>query len=291
MTFPLRLMLANLWLFKPLLVKKLPEISRQAAELLGTTCSFHDLATETGGKRCTARIVLRCVNEQDLKTDLTQLRTLATKHGVRVTDCGKSYLRQPSDPQSPAYGRIVQCIRAAFPDVPLIPFVLSDVTDARFFADLSPCVIRFAPLRLTAQQLASVHTTNENVDIASVGMAVFFYRSLLETYVSGKEFGYEEPDEQMTALDPLPEDIQMPAYDEMMEPVDCYAEPDSFFAEDPLTAEFAGEIPYDDAGEYYDFSGEELPEADTQDVDFPEYLEEESLDFDLNTLTNWEEIL
>lgn len=297
-TFPLRLMLANLWLFKPLLIKKLPDISRQAAELLGTTCSFHDLSTEAGGKQCSARIVLRCVNEMDLKTDLTQLRTLATKHGIRVQDCGKSYLRQPSDTRSPAYGRIIQCIRYSFPDVPVIPYVLSDVTDCRFFADLSPCIIRFAPLRLTEQQFASIHGDNENVDITSVGMAVFFYRSLLQTYTTGPISRYEEADEELDEPEFPEEEPQLPQesyYDEMPQAQDFYVQSETANDPDLMLEDFlsfdTGEIHDFNTEEMLDIPLEEMAEDISEETDFSQYMDEESMDLDLNTLTNWEELL
>jgi len=185
MSFPMKLVFANLWLFKPLLVKLVPKLSQQAAGLLGTTCAFNDLTTEEGGKRCTARIMLRCINDEDLETDLQALYALAEKFGITVTEGADSEYHPPADPSLPPYGQISQCIRNVFPDVPVIPFILPAGTDARTLTELCPCVLRFAPLRLTAQQLASVHSENENVDITAIGTAVMFYRRVLESCTSG----------------------------------------------------------------------------------------------------------
>ena len=85
MAFPMKLVFANLWCFKPLLVKLMPKLSPAAGGLLGTTCAFNDLTTEENGKRCTARIMLRCINDQDLQKDLAALQALADKYGIRVT--------------------------------------------------------------------------------------------------------------------------------------------------------------------------------------------------------------
>jgi acetylornithine deacetylase/succinyl-diaminopimelate desuccinylase-like protein len=43
-------------------------------------------------------------------------------------------------------------------------------------------VVRFAPIRLSKEQLASVHSVDENMDILAVGDCVVFYRRLLEQY-------------------------------------------------------------------------------------------------------------
>ena len=64
----------------------------------------------------------------------------------------------------------------------MIPFILPAGTDARTLTDVCPCVLRFAPIRLSAQQLASVHSENENIDITAVEECVRFYRCLLKKF-------------------------------------------------------------------------------------------------------------
>ena len=182
MVFPMKLVFANLWLFRPLLVKLMPRLSPAAGGLLGTTCAFNDLTTEEGGKVCTARIMLRCIDDQDLAQDLKALETLAQRYGITVTQGEGCEYHAPADPTLPPFEHISDCIRHVFSDVPVVPFILPAGTDARVLTDVCPCVLRFAPLRLTAQQLASVHSEDENVDITAIGSAVVFYRRVLETY-------------------------------------------------------------------------------------------------------------
>lgn len=285
--FPLKLIFANLWLFKPILVKKLPDISPQAAGLLGTTCSFNDLVTEQGGKLCTARTLLRPLDASDFRTDLTKLRTLATKHGILITNDGASEIYTPTDPKQPAFAKIARCIRSVFPDVPVIPFILPAGTDARVLTDLSPCVLRFAPLRLSAQQLASVHGENENVDISSVGAAVIFYRRVLED----------------GTIQPIPEDLDDDYLEEEWE--EETLEPET----PEMTTEMIPEEPEEDflAGisldmpeepDTYDLEDftleEELPEQEAvfaqEDMDFTD-LSEFNLELSDDDLLNWEEAL
>lgn len=295
--FPVKVIFANLWLFKPMLIKYLPKLSPQAAGLLGTTCAFNDLVTEEGGKCCTARIMLRCIDGEDLQKDLAELRALAAKYRIRVED-GDSEYHGPSDPRHPAYQRLSQCIREIFPDVPVIPCILPAGTDARTLSELSQCVLRFAPLRLSAQQLASVHGENENVDIGAIGTAVVFYRRVLESYISGKleddmdedDLEYEEdtpdiqPEESV-----IPEEIQettQPEFDLTAYPDDILAEfshdllqeiPDSSQEVIPETLLDLGDYPVEE-------NAEELPE-DILDFDLAG-LE----DFDLNEFTDWEDL-
>lgn len=275
MTFPMKIVFANLWLFKPLLVKFMPKFSAQAAGLLGTTCAFNDLITEDGGKRCTARIMLRCIDGEDLQTDLTKLRELAAKHDIQVEDGEESEYHAPADPTLPPFKMVSQCIHDVFPDVPVIPFILPAGTDARTLTELCPCVLRFAPLRLTAQQLGSVHSENENVDISAIGTAVVFYRRVLEHYWLGKNLA--EPEEDDSDEEYLNEEVfpeEAPEAEEMIS--------DEELALDDLL----GDVPEEPVNDLAEKMLEEPFEYDMEDL-ADINLEE----FDLEALSDWEETI
>ena len=178
--FPMKLLFANLWCFGPLLTRVLPKLSPQAGGLLGTTCAFHKLETDETGKTCTATAMLRSVDDGDFAKDFDWFVKTAEKHGISVEKTEDWEYHAPADPALPGFHLVESCIGEIFPDVPVIPFILPAGTDARTLTDVCPCVVRFAPIRLSAQQLASVHSENENMDVAAVGDCVAFYRRLLE---------------------------------------------------------------------------------------------------------------
>ena len=179
-TFPLRAVLGNLWLFGGLLTRLLPRLSAQAGGLLGSTCDFSRI--EGDAKQCTADAMLRSVDEADMLRDLDALREFAGQHGVKMTVDARSEYHGPADITRPAYAHLVRCIAHSFPEYPAAPFILPAGTDARVLTDVCPCVLRFAPIVLSAQQLASVHSADENIDVQAPGQAVRFYRNFLEFY-------------------------------------------------------------------------------------------------------------
>lgn len=269
MSYPLKIVFVNLWLFKPLLVKLMPKLSLQAAGLLGTTCAFNDLITEEGGKRCTARILLRCIDDKDLEADLKALYALAEKYGITITEEEAREYHAPADPSLPPFAQISHCIREVFPDVPVIPFILPAGTDARTLTDVCKCVLRFAPIRMSAQQLASVHSENENVDISAVGTAVVFYRRVLERYTSDtiREEDGDELDEEEIVEEPPSVPVEAEPREDLPE-------------EDLLT----------DLPEYLD-TAEDLLDVLPELEDDSEITLEDFSDADFNMLSDWEEIL
>ena len=178
--FPMRLVFANLWCFGPVLTRLLPRLSPQAGGLIGTTCTFRNLRTE--GLRCSCDAMLRSVYDTDFAQDLTWFTKTAEKYGITVEKTDDWEYHAPADPTLPGFGLVEQVIGEIFPDVPVIPFILPAGTDARTLTDVCPCVVRFAPIRLSKEQLASVHSRDENMDIWAVGDCVSFYRRLLELY-------------------------------------------------------------------------------------------------------------
>ena len=181
-SLPMKLLFSNLWLFGGLLTKLLPALSPQAGGLLGTTISFTAIEKTPESKCCTATASLRPVDSADLKKDLDALRSMAAKHDVQITVDETSEYHEPADMTRPTFSYIKDCVREIFPAYPAAPFILPGGTDARTLTDICPCVLRFAPIKLSAQQLASVHGDNENIDVDALGDAVAFYKKFLRNY-------------------------------------------------------------------------------------------------------------
>lgn len=178
--FPMNAVLGNLWLTAPLLQKVMPKLNPQAGAMLGTVCGFSKI--EGDDKSCNATISFKAVDEGDMARDLDTLRAAAKKYGVDITIDPTSEYHGPADMTRPAFAYTMERIRAVFPDYPPVPFILPAGTDARWLTDICPCVLRFAPIRLSAQQLGSVHSENENIDLDAIIGAVAFYSDFLRNY-------------------------------------------------------------------------------------------------------------
>ncbi|MGN0520233.1 MAG: M20/M25/M40 family metallo-hydrolase [Candidatus Fimenecus sp.] len=180
--FAMKLLFSNLWLFAPLLKAVMPKINPQAGGLIGTTCTFNKIEGSSEEKICTARAFLRPVDEADFQKDLESFKAVAAKYEIEVEVDETSEYHGPADMTKPPFAYTMQCIGKVFPQYPASPFILPAGTDARTLTDVCDCVLRFAPIRLSAQQLASVHAENENIDLDAVADCVAFYKHFLKNY-------------------------------------------------------------------------------------------------------------
>lgn len=85
----------------------------------------------------------------------------------------------PVSPRDERFDAIGAAVENAYPGTPVAPYIMLAASDGRHLATLSPAVYRFSPLRMDKAQRAAVHGIDENVEVASLGRGVEFYRSLL----------------------------------------------------------------------------------------------------------------
>ena len=179
--FPLNVLFCNLWLFGGLLKKVLPKINATAGGMVGTTCAFQSIQGSTTDKICTTTAMLRNVNEEDLRADMEAFRTVASKYGVQVEIEREEYYA-PADMEGPAYRYTMDCIAKVFPSYPAAPYILPAGTDAWKLTPVCGCVLRFAPTRMSAKQLGSIHAVDENIDVSAIYEAAEFYRYFVKNY-------------------------------------------------------------------------------------------------------------
>lgn len=180
--FPMKQILSNLWLFGPVLRRVMPKLNPQAGGMIGTSCAFNSISGDTKTNRCTAIASFRAVDASDMGQDLETFFHIAEKYAIQVQIAPGSEYHEPADMTAVQFAYTLNCIREIFPAYPPAPFILPAGTDARTLTDICPCVLRFAPIRLSARQLASVHGKDENIDLSAITDAVAFYKYFVKNY-------------------------------------------------------------------------------------------------------------
>ena len=179
--FPMNLLFSNLWLFGGILLKVLPKMNATAGGMVGTTCNFQKIEGSTNDKVCTASVMLRNINAEDLKADYAAFKAIADKYGITLETERDEYYA-PADMASPAFAYTMDCLQKVFPRYPAAPYILPAGTDAWRLTPVCGCVLRFAPTRMSKQQLGSIHSADENLDISAIAEAAAFYKYFAVNY-------------------------------------------------------------------------------------------------------------
>ena len=180
----MRLLFGNLWLFKPLLTALMPSISSQAAALLRTTVAP---TMQSGSDGCNvlpqeASLVLnlRYIPHQNMDESNAAIREIAKKYDLEVEVMDAYPACEPVDSHSEAFQLVENVIREVFPKLPIIPYVMTGGTDARFYQEICDACIRFSPVVYGPAQMKGMHGLNEYLDTYSLPGAVDYYKTLIQ---------------------------------------------------------------------------------------------------------------
>jgi len=183
MSFPNRVLLGNLWLFEPLVVKVLTKMSPLTAAMMRTTVAFTRASGSDGynvlPQEAWVSANIRYIPHQDQQETIQILTKLAKKFDLDVEVINGVDSCPIVSHHSSGFQLIEEVAAHIYPDVAIVPYAMTGATDARFFNDVTDNALRFSPLYLNHQQFKSIHGLNENIDLAALDLGVQFYKAMM----------------------------------------------------------------------------------------------------------------
>lgn len=184
MPFGKKLVMANLWLFKPLVERKLSSAPSTNASIRTTTAAT---IIEGGIKenvlptKARAVVNLRISPGDSIESVTRHVRETISDARVKVGRFG-SFASEPSPVSSTGaegYQLVERTIRQLFPETLVAPALVLGGTDSRHFVKLTGNIYRFSAMHLRAEDLERVHGINERIAITDYAGCVRFYYQLI----------------------------------------------------------------------------------------------------------------
>lgn len=183
-SFPLKLVMGNLWLFAPVLKPVLGRVSAQAGAMLQTTMAF---TMQSGSdaynvlpQEATLGANVRFIPHQGEKESLEIIKKAAAKHGLEMEIVHSNDYTPAVDINGAAFRQVESVIESTFPGLPVSPYVMTGATDAQFYQPVCDSCIRFAPVIYGPEQMKGMHGVNENIEYNCLPGAVSFYKNLIK---------------------------------------------------------------------------------------------------------------
>lgn len=187
--FAFRAVLANRWLFGPLLEWTLATSPPTDAMIRTTTAAtMLDGGVKENVLPIRARAVVnfRIHPADSVAAVVEHVESVVDDPRISLQVGLRSEPREPSEVSpvdSEAFVEIATAARETLPDAVAVPFLVLGGTDVRHYAGLTPRLYRFLPFELGRDAQKRIHGTDERISVENLVSGVRFYRRLLERAV------------------------------------------------------------------------------------------------------------
>ena len=183
-SFSMKLIFANMWLFKGLLMKLFTILSADTRALLTTTFAFTLInggtATNIIPNHVEANINVRIAPFNTVDEVIKHIKKVIKNDNIKIEVSNINKMYQECDYNLEGYKKICNTVYKTYNNTVAAPFIMLGGTDARHYNEVSDCVIRFSPLLITSEERKGVHGLDEQIKVESLTKGLVFYENLLE---------------------------------------------------------------------------------------------------------------
>ncbi|MCD6577519.1 MAG: M20 family peptidase [Anaerolineaceae bacterium] len=186
--FWLQLVIANAWLFKPILLNQLAKAAQMNA-MIRTT---HAATMIEGGIKdnilpalASAKVNCRLLPGDSVQDVIDHFKKVIGDPRVVISidkkngGWGASGV-SPTD--TPAYLSLDLVIRQVFDNVAVAPFTFLAATDSRYYQPICKNIYKFSPILMTPEDRSGIHGVNERIRVDGLGKMVVFFTRLMKVW-------------------------------------------------------------------------------------------------------------
>ena len=181
--FPMKLVFANMWLFAPLVKVLFTKLSSDTRALVSTTFAF---TTINGGNQTNiipnhveANVNVRIAPFHTLDQVIDHIKKVIDDEDIKISTSNINKTYKECSFTSNGYNTIKDTVIETYPNTIIAPFVMFGGTDGRHYNEISDCVIRFSPMKVTNEERAGMHGLDEKLTVTSIEKCLEFYQRLL----------------------------------------------------------------------------------------------------------------
>jgi len=184
MPFGKRLVMANLWLFRPLVERILsasPGTNASTRTTTAATIIEGGLKENVLPSRARAVVNFRILPGDSIERVISHVREVVNDPRVKVNRFGiiASEPSPVSNADANGFQTVQRTIRQLYPDVLVAPALVLVATDSRHYVRLTNNIYRFSPMRVRAGDLERIHGINERISARDYAGCVKFYHQLI----------------------------------------------------------------------------------------------------------------
>lgn len=183
-SFALKLVFANLWLFRPVLDMICRASGGEMNALCRTTTAFTMMEGSSARNVIPAQATLisnmRLNPADSVASAENYLNKVVDDKDVTITVLESHEPSPISETGCDVWNKVAASVAQTWPGCIVTPYLMVQCSDSRHYRDLSNHVYRFSAMDMTAEERRSVHGNNEKIRLESICRAVEFYIRLMK---------------------------------------------------------------------------------------------------------------
>ena len=180
---PLKIVFANRWLFHPFILNEY-EKSAEGSALLRTTSVTTIM--NAGIKEnvipslVSAKINFRILTDETAAKVVERVTRIVDDERVKIKTEEVYEPSRNSSSSTNGFQLLQKTVAQIFPDAVTTPFLMLGSTDSKHFQDLTENTYRFFPVRMSADQVGTIHGIDERIGVKDYMETIAFYELLIQ---------------------------------------------------------------------------------------------------------------
>lgn len=184
MKMPLKIVFANKWLFKSLIMNEYQKSIEGNAMIRTTgvpTVLNAGMKENVIPAEATAKVNFRILQGETSEDVIKKVKEIIQNDTVKIKPFGVTF--EPSknaDVTAEGFKTIQRSIARVFPDAKVSPFLMIGSTDSKHFEKLAENIYRFLPVRMDKEEVAKIHGVNERISLQAHMESIAFYETFIK---------------------------------------------------------------------------------------------------------------
>ena len=183
-SFTYKLIFANMWLFKPLVIKIMKRggmtnamiATTDALTMLDGSEQINVLPTQV-----TAAFSVRVIPGDTVDSAVRHMQDACGSDNVQFETIYRFEPSPVSDFKCEQYKKLSETIKKIYTDADITPYIMNGGTDSKHFATYCPYTYRFAGFDFSGEERKGIHGIDESLRVESYLRGIEFYKNLIET--------------------------------------------------------------------------------------------------------------
>jgi carboxypeptidase PM20D1 len=180
-----RVIIANLWLFKPLFIRVFSKTNTGSAMLRTTqavTMAQGSPAPNVVPQKSYAVVNSRIMPGESGKTLMEHFRKVVKSPDVELDPINLDAPSNISPIDTDAFRMIERLINEFCGDAVVAPYLVMAGTDAKKYECVCKNIYRFTPYVIDNKDVGTIHSTNESISVVNVNRCIDFFTALMERF-------------------------------------------------------------------------------------------------------------